>query len=172
MWRAKSISSRKSDAITDTTGCPRRSRRCYAPTPPPDPEIERDRLVRRVLLAGRLLGGPDLHVYRRGDGRALRRSGAIVPIGNPLSAQFSVLRPSLLAGRAGGRRAQQQSRSGPTCCLFEIGAAVTRAGEARRVAIVWTGDASGAHWSGEAPSVDFFDVKGLVERSPARCRSS
>jgi phenylalanyl-tRNA synthetase beta chain len=47
--------------------------------------------------------------------------------------------------------------------LFELGAAVTRAGETRRVAIALTGGGGTAHWSGEKRSVDFFDAKGIVE---------
>ena len=48
--------------------------------------------------------------------------------------------------------------------LFEIGAAFTRQGEARRAGIAWTGDANAEHWSTARRPVDFFDLKGLVER--------
>jgi phenylalanyl-tRNA synthetase beta chain len=49
--------------------------------------------------------------------------------------------------------------------LFEIGARFSRdEGERRSVALAWTGAASLEHWSGTARAVDFFDVKGVVER--------
>ena len=88
---------------------------------------------------------------------------AIVAISNPLSAQFSVLRPSLLPGLLAAV-AHNRNRERTDVCLFELGATVTRAGEARRVAVAWTGEAGSSHWSGGSRAVDFFDVKGLVER--------
>src|SRR5207248_1271274 len=48
--------------------------------------------------------------------------------------------------------------------LFEIGAVVTRQGQAHHVAAAWTGDAGSAHWGASPRLVDFFDVKGLAER--------
>ena len=134
-----------------------------APTPPSDPRIECDRLVRRMLLAA---GCSEALTFTFIDGAMAAHfadAGAVVPIGNPLSAQFSVLRPSLLPGVLAAA-AHNSNRQRADVCLFEVGAAVTRSGEARRVAVVWTGDASGSHWSAKGRSVDFFDVKGLVER--------
>jgi phenylalanyl-tRNA synthetase beta chain len=90
-------------------------------------------------------------------------AAAIVPISNPLSAQFAVFRPSLLPGLLTAI-AHNRNRERADVFLFELGATVTRSGEARRVAIAWTGDASGAHWSGSRREVDFFDVKGVLER--------
>jgi phenylalanyl-tRNA synthetase beta chain len=48
--------------------------------------------------------------------------------------------------------------------LFEIGARFTAAGETRGVGFAWTGNAGADHWSGGARDVDFFDMKGLIER--------
>jgi phenylalanyl-tRNA synthetase beta chain len=49
--------------------------------------------------------------------------------------------------------------------LFEVGARFSRsAGENQTLACAWTGAATGGHWSGAARDVDFFDIKGLVER--------
>jgi phenylalanyl-tRNA synthetase beta chain len=87
----------------------------------------------------------------------------IVPIGNPLSAQFSVLRPSLLPGLLAAA-AHNRHRERSDVRLFEVGAGVTRSGESRRAGLVWVGDAGGAHWSGARRGVDFFDAKGMVER--------
>jgi phenylalanyl-tRNA synthetase beta chain len=85
-------------------------------------------------------------------------------VANPLSAKFDVLRPSLLPGlidvvahnRRHGRR---------DVAVFEIGARFTTVdGERRGVAVAWTGAARAEHWSKSGRDVDFFDVKGLIER--------
>jgi len=90
--------------------------------------------------------------------------GELVPIANPLSENFGVLRPSVLPGLidavAHNRRREQRDVR-----LFEIGARFTRAeGERRAVACAWTGMAALEHWSGSGRLVDFFDLKAVVER--------
>jgi phenylalanyl-tRNA synthetase beta chain len=89
--------------------------------------------------------------------------GALVPIANPLSETFAVLRPSALPSLvdavAHNRRREQRDVR-----LFEIGARFSRDGERRSLACAWTGAAAGEHWSGGARDVDFFDMKGVVER--------
>jgi phenylalanyl-tRNA synthetase beta chain len=87
-----------------------------------------------------------------------------VPIANPLSENFAVLRPSalpsLIDAVAHNRRREQRDVR-----LFEIGARfLPRSGERRSVACAWTGSATGEHWSGGARDVDFFDIKGVVEQ--------
>ena len=129
---------------------------------PPDPRIARDRLVRHVLLA---TGSSEAVTFSFIDAAAaapFAEPSAIVPIGNPLSAQFSVLRPSLLPGLLTAL-AHNRHRARPDVRLFEIGACVTRQGEQRRVAAAWMGAAVSPHWSGGRRNVDFFEVKGLVE---------
>ncbi len=133
------------------------------PPPPPDPRIGRDRLVRRVLLAAGCSEALTFSFIDAPLAAHFADATSIVPIGNPLSAQFSVLRPSLVAGLLTAI-AHNRNRERTDVCLFELGATVTRAGESRRVAIAWTGEASGSHWSGRRRTVDFFDLKGLVER--------
>jgi phenylalanyl-tRNA synthetase beta chain len=130
---------------------------------PPDPRIARDRLVRRVLSAAGLSEALTFTFIDAAMASHFADAAAIVPIGNPLSAQFSVLRPSLLPGLLTAV-AHNRHRERPDVRLFEVGASVTRAGESRRVALVWVGDASSSHWSGAKRNVDFFDVKGLIER--------
>lgn len=132
-------------------------------TPPPDPRIERDRLLRRVLLAAGCSEAVTFSFIDAAVARQFADASAIVPIGNPLSAQFSVLRPSLLPGLLAAV-AHNRHRQRADVRLFEIGASVTRQGEVRRAAVAWTGDTSSSHWSGARRNVDFFDVKGLVER--------
>ncbi len=133
------------------------------PTPPPDESIERDRLVRRILIAAGCSEAVTFSFIDATTAVPFAAASAIVAIGNPLSAQFSVLRPSLLPGLLAAV-AHNRNRERTDVRLFELGAAVTRAGESRRVAVAWTGEAGGSHWSGGHRSVDFFDVKGLVER--------
>jgi phenylalanyl-tRNA synthetase beta chain len=90
--------------------------------------------------------------------------GELVPIANPLSENFAVLRPSALPSLVDAvshnrRREQRDVR------LFEVGARFSKsAGERRSIACAWTGAASGEHWSGGARDVDFFDMKGIVQR--------
>ena len=67
--------------------------------------------------------------------------GDLVPIANPLSENFAVLRPSALPGLldavAHNRRREQRDVR-----LFEVGARFSRAaGERRAVACAWTGGA-------------------------------
>ena len=133
------------------------------PTLPPDPRIDRDRLVRRVLLAAGCSEALTFSFVDATTAAPFVDPSAIVAISNPLSAQFSVLRPSLLPGLLAAV-AHNRNRERTDVCLFELGATVTRAGEARRVAVAWTGEAGSSHWSGGGHAVDFFDVKGLVER--------
>ena len=76
---------------------------------------------------------------------------AIVPIGNPLSAQFSVLRPSLLPGLLASV-AHNRHRERADVRLFELGAVMTRAGESRRVAMALTGGRQPIGASRTAPS--------------------
>ncbi len=88
----------------------------------------------------------------------------LVPIANPLSETFAVLRPSALPGLldavAHNRRREQRDVR-----LFEVGACFTRtAGERRRVACAWTGAATTEHWAGGYRDVDFFDIKAVAER--------
>jgi phenylalanyl-tRNA synthetase beta chain len=129
---------------------------------PPDPRIARDRLVRRVLLAAGLSEALSFTFIDAEMAGHFADPAAIVPIGNPLSGQFAVLRPSLLPGLLAAV-AHNRHREQPDVRLFEIGTCVTRRGESRRVAAAWVGDANVPHWSGAWREVNFFDVKGLAE---------
>ena len=87
----------------------------------------------------------------------------IVPIENPLSAQFSVLRPSLLPGLLASV-AHNRHRERTDVRLFELGASddARRRVSARRRGADRQG--ASAHWSAGHRPVDFFDAKGIVER--------
>jgi phenylalanyl-tRNA synthetase beta chain len=133
-----------------------------APAPPSDARIERDRLVRRVLLAAGCSEALTFSFIDAALASQFADDWAIVPINNPLSAQFSVLRPSLLPGLLTSV-AHNRHRERADVHLFELGATMTRAGETRRVAVALTGAAGGSHWSAARKPIDFFDVKGIVE---------
>ncbi len=91
-----------------------------------------------------------------------------VPLTNPLSTEFAVMRTSLLPGLAASVRAnrnRQQSR----VRLFELGRTFQRGadGEApteiESVAGMMVGTLQPEHWHQPLRNVDFYDVKGDVE---------
>ena len=132
--------------------------------PPVDPRILRARQLRGVLTGGGFSEAVTFGFMSEPAATPFAAEGDLVPIANPLSENFAVLRPSVLPGLvdavAHNRRREQRDVR-----LFEIGARFTRAaGEGRAVACAWTGMAAPEHWSGSGRAVDFFDVKAIVER--------
>ncbi len=138
-----------------------------AAAPEPDARIPRDQLVRRVLTAAGLSEAVTFGFIEAEAARAFVPRNdipSLVIVANPLSAKFDTLRPSLLPGLVDAV-AHNRRHGRPDVGLFEIGARFTAAaGETRGVGIAWTGLAEGEHWSGGRREVDFFDVKGAVER--------
>jgi len=137
------------------------------PAPPPDPRVARDQLIRRALAASGLSEAVTFGFIEQKAAEPFAPLDAagtpvLVSVTNPLSAKFDTLRPSLLPGlvdavahnRRHGRRDVR---------LYEIGTRFAVSGEARAVAMAWTGNAGAEHWSGGARDVDFFDAKGVVE---------
>ena len=127
--------------------------------------LQRNRLLRRVLTAS---GCWEAITYGFIEQTAaapfVSDPGEIVPIANPLSEKYAVLRPSLLPGLIDSliwnrRREHRDVR------LFEIGNTFRRSsGESSSVAVVMTGAGLADHWSTSERPVDLFDVKGVVER--------
>lgn len=135
----------------------------------PSPTWARRRAVRRLLEGHGLYETRGLPMVPEGRVRSDR-----IELRNPLSATESVLRTDLvppLLDRLGhnldrGRRAVR---------LFEIGTvfAADPAGrgpagrenylEELRVGLILTGGRTPEHWSGPAPDVDLWDVRGLAE---------
>jgi phenylalanyl-tRNA synthetase beta chain len=135
-------------------------------SPPPDPRIPRDQLVRRLLSAAGLTEAVTFGFVDTGaaapfadtDGRKP------VPIANPLSAKFEVLRPLVVASLVDAL-AHNRRHGRRDVALFEIGSRFSApVGETRAVAIAWTGLPTPEHWSGGTREVDFFDAKGVIER--------
>ncbi|MGH9256207.1 MAG: phenylalanine--tRNA ligase subunit beta [Vicinamibacterales bacterium] len=132
--------------------------------PPLDPRIARVRQLRAVLTAAGFSEAVTFGFMGEPAAAPFASERDLVPIANPLSANFAVLRPSVLPGLldavAHNRRREQRDVR-----LFEVGARFTRSrGERRTVACAWTGIAAPEHWSGSGRGVDFFDMKAVVER--------
>jgi phenylalanyl-tRNA synthetase beta chain len=132
--------------------------------PPIDPRIRRARHLRTIMTAAGFSEAMTFGFVAEPAAKPFAPEGDLVPIANPLSENFAVLRPSALPSLvdavAHNRRREQRDVR-----LFEIGARFSRTlGERRSVACAWTGAAGGDHWSGGARDVDFFDMKGVVER--------
>jgi phenylalanyl-tRNA synthetase beta chain len=135
-----------------------------AAPPPIDPRIGRARHLRSVMTAAGFSEAMTFGFVASSAATPFAAAGELVLIANPLSESFAVLRPSVLSGLvdavAHNRRREQRDVR-----LFEIGARFSRAhGERRSLACAWTGTAVPEHWGGGAREVDFFDMKGIVER--------
>ncbi len=87
---------------------------------------------------------------------------SLVTLANPLSETFAVMRPTLLAGLIDSV-AHNRNREQRDLRLFELANCFTRErGEHRALALAWTGQASGMHWSGSGRAADLFDMIGVV----------
>ncbi len=134
-----------------------------APAAPPDPRIPRDMLVRRVLTAAGLSEAVTFGIVESRAAAPFAGDEPPIPVANPLSAKFDVLRPSLVSGLIDAV-AHNRRHGRDDVGLFEIGTTFSPAGEMRALGLAWTGAASGLHWSAPPREVDFFDVKGAAEQ--------
>jgi phenylalanyl-tRNA synthetase beta chain len=96
----------------------------------------------------------------------LTGSADAVPLANPISQELNVLRSTLWPGLL--RSAQSNaSRQLARIRLFEVGTVFRadgdRVAESTRIAGLVTGPRRPAHWEGESPDADFFDLKADVE---------
>ncbi|MBI2187816.1 MAG: phenylalanine--tRNA ligase subunit beta [Acidobacteria bacterium] len=132
--------------------------------PPVDPRIQRARDLRSALTAAGFFEAVTFGFIAERAAAPFAGEGDLVPIANPLSELFAVLRPSLLPGLmdavAHNRRREQRDVR-----LFELGARFMRStGERQAVGCVWTGAGAPEHWSGSGRPVDFFDIQAVAER--------
>lgn len=140
-----------------------------APGRAPDARIGRDRLIRQVLTAAGFSESMTFSFIERPAALPFCEPGQEpAAIANPLSEKFAVLRPSMLPGLVDSC-AHNRRRGRRDVRLFETGSRVTSAGEGRAVALAWGGSATVPHWSVAPRTVDFFDVKGVVEGICAAC---
>jgi len=134
------------------------------PPPPIDPRITQTRALRAIMTGAGFSEAVTFGFIAEPAALPFAAEGDLVPIANPLSESFAVLRPSVLPGLVAAvahnrRREQRDVR------LFEIGARFSRPrGERRSLALAWTGAVGADHWSGGTRAVDFFDVQGVAER--------
>ena len=135
------------------------------PQPAPDAGILRERVLRQQLVASGFSEAMTFAFIERDAALPFVESGVEpAAIANPLSEKYGVLRPSLLPGLIDScahnrRRARKDIR------LFETGSRfIPATGEGRAAAFAWCGAAEGPHWSMPTRAVDFFDLKGVVER--------
>ena len=164
MCFARWISSRKSRGITVSIAFPLPSLRVTVAPPPMDPRITQARALRTIMTGAGFSEAVTFGFISESAAAPFAADGDIVPIANPLSESFAVLRPSVLPGLVAAvahnrRREQRDVR------LFEIGARFSRArGERRSLAFAWTGAVGADHWSGGTRPIDYFDVQGVVHR--------
>jgi phenylalanyl-tRNA synthetase beta chain len=131
--------------------------------PAPDARIAREERARRVLLACGFNEAVSFTFIDRRAAEPFAPEHSIVPLSNPLSEKFAVMRPSLLPGLLDAL-AHNRRHGRTDARLFEIGSVVTADGERRRVALAWIGRALPEHWSETPRDADFFDVRGAVEQ--------
>src|SRR4029077_15230821 len=94
--------------------------------PPPDPRVVRDRLLRQVATAAGLSEAVTFGFVERAAAELFADAASLVPIANPLSATFDVLRPSLLPGLVDAV-AHNRRHGRRDVALFEIGARFRKA---------------------------------------------
>ena len=89
-----------------------------------------------------------------------------LPLANPLSADLAVMRTSLLPGLVGSL-ARNTRRQENRVRLFEIGVTFDQQDtltETNRLAAVACGSARAEQWAQPSREIDFFDIKGDLER--------
>ncbi len=130
---------------------------------PPDTRLEQNRALRRLATAAGFNECVTFSFIGERSADEFGERGEGVAIANPLSETFAVLRPSLLPGIVDSlshnrRHGQRDVR------LFELGTRFSRtSGERRTLALGWLGAGNPEHWSERTRTMDFFDLKGVVE---------
>ena len=93
-------------------------------------------------------------------------SDTAVPLANPISQDLNVMRSTLWPGILRSARLNFSHQSA-RYRIFEVGTTFQPDGdgvaESTRIAGLMTGSRQPAHWEGETPETDFFDLKGDVE---------
>ena len=130
--------------------------------PPVDPRITRTRQLRALATGQGFSEAVTFGFTSLPAAEAFVTGETVVPIKNPLSEAFAVLRPSLLPGlvESAGRNVRRGQRD---VQLFEIGNRFSHeSGESQAIAFIWTGAGRPQHWSERTRDVDFFDATSLV----------
>lgn len=125
----------------------------------------RGRLAKRALAGRGMLEAVTYSFVAHEDARLFGGGGADLALANPIAADLSDMRPSLVPGLL--RAAQRNADRGfPDTALFEVGqcfASDEPEGQSLRATGLRRGTArhagSGRHWSGAAETVDAFEAK-------------
>lgn len=126
---------------------------------------KRTRAAKRALATHGLMEAVTWSFISREDALLFGGGGADLALANPIAAELSDMRPSLLPGLL--RAAQRNADRGyPDGALFEVGqcfASDQPEGQSIRAAAVRRGSAghagAGRHWTGAAETVDAFEAK-------------
>lgn len=141
------------------------ARRAAGRVPTPiNPVIRFESILRDLLTAQGLFEAMTNSLV---DPRLLPASDAqrAVTLRNPLSAELSVLRPSLV-GSLLGVVAHNLNRQVPAVRIFELGRVFWKEGgrfeERRAVAIMLAGETPSTRWESAPHAADFHDLKGVL----------
>jgi len=129
------------------------------------PWLRQQRLLRRILTATGCTEAITYSFIERSNAISFTSEpNEIIGISNPLSENFSVLRPSLIPGLVDSV-IRNRRREHSDVRLFELGKRFRLSnGETSGLAIALTGAGTPEHWSMASRNVDLFDIKGIVER--------
>jgi phenylalanyl-tRNA synthetase beta chain len=136
---------------------------------------KRIRRARRTLAARGMIEAVTYSFITREESRRFGGGADALELDNPMSAEMTSMRPSLLPGLLAAA-ARNRNRGFADVALFEIGQAyrgdapedqLMLAGGVRTGTAVLTG--AGRHWDGAAPAVDAFDVKADVMAILSAC---
>lgn len=125
----------------------------------------RTRRAKRALAARGLVEAVTWSFVSETEARLFGGAGPALKLANPISADMSDMRPSLIPGLAGAVR-RNHARGAADLALFEVGQVfagdrpedqLTAATTIRQGTAGVAG--SGRHWSGAARAVDAFDAK-------------
>jgi phenylalanyl-tRNA synthetase beta chain len=141
----------------------------------PLPNVQADAALRQTLLSSGLHEAISSTFTSAEEAwMTAPQPGQVVPLGNPLSAEAGVMRPSLIPGMI-TMLAGNLHRDVMDVRLFELGAVFSgsteKVDERPALAIGLTGDLpqSGPHQPPRA--LDFYDLKGIVEQLLARFKA-
>ena len=122
--------------------------------------------VREALCSAGYQEAINYSFVDRNQLESVHHNDQVLPLANPLSSDMDVMRTTLLPGLLTSL-ARNIRRQQPRVRLFETGVAFLQGdvmNEVGRLAGIATGEALPEQWGEAARTMDFFDLKGDVER--------
>lgn len=124
------------------------------------------RVIRQSLAARGYQEAITFSFIEPGLSKLFDPENAPIALANPISADLSVMRTTLIAGLAKAVQYNQNRQQG-RIRLFESGQCFIQQGEEMvqdpMVAVIATGSREPEGWTGDAKPMDFFDLKGDLE---------